>query len=53
VGIGASVKNNAKVESFAVVAAGSVVGEGVNIPSNQIWAGSPAQYLRDITPEER
>jgi len=35
------------------VAAGAVVGENVKIPSNQVWAGSPATYLRDLTPEER
>lgn len=51
--MGASVARGATVESFAVVAAGAHVGEGVTVPSGQIWAGSPARYLRDLTQEEK
>ena len=51
--MGASVGRGATVESFAVVAAGADVPEGVTVPSGQIWAGSPAQYLRDLTQEEK
>lgn len=53
VGMGASIAKGATVESFAVVAAGADVGEGVTVPSGQIWAGSPARYLRDLTQEEK
>jgi len=49
VGMGATVQRGATVESFAVVSAGSVVPAGETVPSGQIWAGSPAQYLRDLT----
>lgn len=47
--MGASVGKNAVVESFGVVAAGANVPEGTTVPSGQIYAGSPATYLRDLT----
>lgn len=53
VGMGASIGRGAVVESFAVVAAGAHVPEGATVPSGQIWAGSPAHYLRDLTQEEK
>lgn len=49
VGMGASVARGAKVESFGVLAAGSALQPGQTLPSGQIWAGTPAAYLRDIS----
>ena len=46
--MGATVRH-AIVEKEGVVAAGAVVSDNITIPSNQIWAGSPAQYVRDIS----
>lgn len=53
IGMGATVGRGSTVESFAVVASGAVVPEGATVPSGQIWAGSPARYLRDLTQEEK
>ena len=53
VGMGASVGKGATVESFSVVAAGAQVAENATVPSGQIWAGTPARYLRDLTQEEK
>ena len=53
VGMGATVSRGACVQAFGVVSAGAVVPEGVTVPSGQIFAGSPAQYLRDLTQEEK
>lgn len=53
VGMGASIGRGARVEPFGVVSAGAVIGEGVTVPSGQIWAGAPAAYLRDLTQEEK
>lgn len=53
VGMGSSVGRGARVEPFAVVSAGAVISEGTTVPSGQIWAGAPAQYLRDVTQEEK
>ena len=49
VGMGATVSRGATIEAFGVVSAGAVVPEGVTVPSGQIFAGSPARYLRDLT----
>jgi len=53
VGMGSTISRGARVESFAVVSAGAIVAEGVTVPSGQIFAGSPAKYLRDLTQEEK
>lgn len=51
--MGASVGKGSVVESFAVVAAGANVPEGTTVPSGQIYAGSPARYLRDLSQQEK
>ena len=51
--MGATISRGSKVESFAVVSAGAVLPEGTTVPSGQIFAGSPARYLRDLTQEEK
>ena len=53
VGMGASVGKGSIVESFAVVAAGANVLPNTTVPSGQIYAGSPATYLRDLTQQEK
>ena len=53
VGMGASIGKGSIVESFAVVAAGAQLAEGTVVPSGQIYAGSPARYLRDLTQQEK
>lgn len=53
VGMGSSVSHGAKVEAFGVLSAGAVLSEGQTVPSGQIWVGSPAHYLRDLTQEEK
>jgi len=53
VGMGASVGRGATVESFAVVAAGAVVPDGTVVPTGQIYAGTPAKYLRDLSQQEK
>jgi len=52
VGMGATVMDGAKVETGAMVAAGALVPAGTVIPTGQIWAGSPAKFLRNLTAEE-
>ncbi|HJT08559.1 MAG TPA: gamma carbonic anhydrase family protein [Stellaceae bacterium] len=52
VGMKACVMDGAVVESGAWVAAGAVVTPGKCVPKGQLWAGTPARYLRDVTPEE-
>jgi gamma-carbonic anhydrase len=52
VGMKACVMDGAVVETGAWVAAGAVVTPGKRVPKGQLWAGTPARYLRDITEEE-
>eukprot|EP01027_Heterolobosea_sp_BB2_P020735 GEZU01029615.1.p1 GENE.GEZU01029615.1~~GEZU01029615.1.p1 ORF type:complete len:260 (-),score=56.86 GEZU01029615.1:386-1165(-) len=53
VGIGATILDEAVVSSQSMVAPGSVVPPGVKIPSGELWAGTPAKFLRKLTTEER
>ncbi len=48
VGMKACVMDGAVVESGALVAAGALVTPGKRVPSGQLWAGSPAKYIRDL-----
>ena len=52
VGMGATVMDGAVVESQAMVAAGALVTPGKRVKRGELWAGSPARFLRHLTPEE-
>ena len=52
IGMKACVMDGAYVESDAMVAAGALVTPGKRVRRGQLWAGNPARYLRDLTPEE-
>lgn len=52
VGMGAIVLNGALIESDGMLAAGAMLTAGKIIRSGELWAGRPAKYLRDLTPEE-
>ncbi len=52
IGMRAVVMDDAVIEAGAMVAAGALVTPRKRVPAGQLWAGSPAKYLRDLTPEE-
>lgn len=52
IGMRATLMDGVVVESGAMVAAGALVTPGRRIPAGQLWAGSPAKYFRDLTPED-
>jgi carbonic anhydrase/acetyltransferase-like protein (isoleucine patch superfamily) len=52
VGMGATVMDGAVVEGGAMVAAGALVSPGKVVRKGQLWAGTPARYIRDLKPEE-
>jgi carbonic anhydrase/acetyltransferase-like protein (isoleucine patch superfamily) len=52
VGLGAIVMDGCEIESDAMLAAGAMLTPGKRIPSGQLWAGRPAKYVRDLSPEE-
>lgn len=49
---GATIHRNCHIQAGSMVAAGAVVRANTVVPSGQIFAGNPAQYLRDLKPEE-
>jgi carbonic anhydrase/acetyltransferase-like protein (isoleucine patch superfamily) len=53
IGMRATVMDGAVVESGGWLAAGALLTPGKRVPKGQIWAGNPAKYFRDLTPEEQ
>lgn len=52
VGMRATVMDGAVVETGAMVAAGALVTPGKRVFAGELWAGSPAKRMRDLTDEE-
>lgn len=52
VGMGATVMDGAVVERHAMVAAGALVTPGKVVPTGELWAGSPARKMRDLTADD-
>ena len=48
VGLSATVMNGAVIESDAMLAAGAMLTQGKRIAARQLWAGSPARFVRDL-----
>jgi carbonic anhydrase/acetyltransferase-like protein (isoleucine patch superfamily) len=52
IGMGAIIQNRARVGSHSIVAAGSVVREGFEVPAGTLVAGVPAVIKRELTETE-
>ena len=52
IGMNSTVLDGAVVESEAMVAAGAVVTPGKIVRRGELWAGSPARKLRDLTEKD-
>ena len=52
IGIGAILLDGVHVEKGGIVAAGSVVSPGKRVLANQLWAGVPARFSREVRPQE-
>ncbi len=52
IGMGACLMDGVVVESKAMVAAGALVTPNKRIPSGQLWAGSPAKFMRALKENE-
>ena len=53
VGMKATVMDGARIESYAMIAAGALLSPRKTISSGQLWAGIPAKFLREVTSEDR
>jgi carbonic anhydrase/acetyltransferase-like protein (isoleucine patch superfamily) len=52
IGMGAIVLDEAVVEGGAMLAAGAMLTPGKRVPSGELWAGRPAKFMRQLTPED-
>jgi carbonic anhydrase/acetyltransferase-like protein (isoleucine patch superfamily) len=48
VGLSATVMNGAVIEGDAMLAAGAMLTQGKRVEARQLWAGSPARFVRDL-----
>ncbi|HEX8526350.1 MAG TPA: gamma carbonic anhydrase family protein, partial [Allosphingosinicella sp.] len=46
------VMDGCEIEGDAMLAAGAMLTPGRRIPSGQLWAGRPAKYVRDLSPDD-
>lgn len=53
IGMGAIVMDHAVIESFSIVAAGSIVLENTRVESGFIYAGAPAKKIKAISDVQR
>jgi carbonic anhydrase/acetyltransferase-like protein (isoleucine patch superfamily) len=53
IGMGATILNDAHVGEESIIAAGTLVPEGMKIPPRSLVMGVPAKFKRQITEEER
>lgn len=51
IGMGSIVMDGAVVGEGAIIAAGAIVTQGTKVPPGTIYAGNPAKYLKDVSPE--
>lgn len=52
IGMRATIMDKAVVEEYAFVAAGSLVTGGKIIRKKELWAGSPAKFIRNVSEDE-
>ncbi|MDP1724393.1 MAG: gamma carbonic anhydrase family protein [Alphaproteobacteria bacterium] len=52
IGMGATLLDKVYVEKGAMIAAGALVTPGKRIPKGELWAGSPAKFMRFLTEAE-
>ncbi len=52
IGMRATVMDDAVVETGAMVAAGALVTPGKRVLAGELWVGSPAKKMRDLTADE-
>lgn len=53
VGMGARVLDNAVIEPYAMLGAGSLLAPGKVIPSGELWVGNPAVKRRNLSNDEK
>mgnify|MGYP002717021750 FL=1 len=52
VGMRACLMDGSYVETGGMVAAGALLTPGKRVRKGELWAGTPARFMREVTPEE-
>jgi carbonic anhydrase/acetyltransferase-like protein (isoleucine patch superfamily) len=52
IGSSVQVQPGARIERGAIILDGATVGNNYQVPALTVWAGNPARYIRDVTPED-
>lgn len=50
IGMGAIIMDGAVIGTGSIIAAGAIITQNTIVPPNTIYAGNPAKYLKDVTP---
>lgn len=53
VGMGSIVMDGATVESGGMLAAGAMLTPGKTVPAGEMWAGRPAQFMRQLNDDDK
>ncbi len=51
IGMGAIIMDGAIIGKNAIIGAGAIVTQNTIVPPGTVWAGNPAKFIKDITPE--
>lgn len=51
IGMGAIIMDGAVIGKNSIIGAGAVVTQNTIVPAGTVWAGNPAKYKKDVTPE--
>jgi len=51
IGMGAIIMDGAIIGKNAIIGAGAIVTQNTIVPSGTVWAGNPAKYIKDVSPE--
>lgn len=52
IGMGAIIMDGAHIGKNAIIGAGAVITQNTIVPPGTIWAGNPAKYLKDVSPDQ-
>ncbi|HLO42964.1 MAG TPA: gamma carbonic anhydrase family protein [Leadbetterella sp.] len=51
IGMGAIVMDGAIIGKNSIIGAGAIVTQNTKVPPGTVWAGNPAKYIKDVSPE--
>eukprot|EP01101_Sappina_pedata_P004977 TRINITY_DN2200_c0_g1_i1.p1 TRINITY_DN2200_c0_g1~~TRINITY_DN2200_c0_g1_i1.p1 ORF type:complete len:248 (-),score=117.13 TRINITY_DN2200_c0_g1_i1:154-855(-) len=52
IGSNCNIDSGVVIDTLSIIESGSTVTQGTQIPKGQVWGGRPAQFVREVTPED-